>query len=78
MTIRHSLAGVGVIGDFIGAENVYAIMNFRFAMQLVDRTDLFLRSCDYRYLFLVRSRGCIGQAWRAKGWDFGSKQLAGY
>jgi hypothetical protein len=53
-------------------------MNFRFAMQLVDRTDLFLRSCDYRYLFLVRSRGCIGQAWRAKGWDFGSKQLAGY
>ena len=77
VTVRRGLAGVRVVGDFIGMKNVDAVMNLSFAMQLVDGAGLFLRSRADGYVFLFRLRracwaglGATGRAAREKatGW----------
>ena len=42
MSGRGGLTAVGVVCDFIGAEDVGAVMNFGIAVQLVDVADLLL------------------------------------
>ena len=41
MARGRGLAAVGVVGDFIGAQDIIAVVNFGIAVKFVDVADLF-------------------------------------
>src|SRR5712691_8280676 len=77
VAISRGLAGLRVVVDFVGIENVRAIVNFGLAAQLKHGAVLLLLEGANGNLFIFQGRWRCRPAWRRDRLADGRKQLAG-